>query len=174
MALLFICALWLAPYLGQNPVPNELPRSWSLEEIAKKTPPYGADGRVCVLAWKVVEDERPVRVESCLVFKVLSKNKGYCLAHLCRDPAQEKAEWHLSMTHVKGEKGTKYYPGADILHAKRFEARPGNKELYGSLSFEEVNWSFEQETGWKFVSCGVCEKSWQAAIGEKPTQFFGR
>jgi hypothetical protein len=26
----------------------------------------------------------------------------------------------------------------------------------------------------RFVGCGVCEKSWQEAIGEKPTRFFGR
>jgi hypothetical protein len=174
-ASLFIGAVWPAPYAQEKPVPNELPRTWSLDEIAKETPSYGVDGRVFVLAWKIMEDHRPLRVESCLVLKVLDKNEGYCLAHLFRHPSQKKPEWHLSTTHaIGGEMGTKYFTGLDIFHAKRFKARPGNKELYAALSFEEVNWTFAQEKGWKFVSCGVCEKSWQEVIGDKPTQFFGR
>jgi hypothetical protein len=75
---------------------------------------------------------------------------------------------------VTGEEGTKYFPGLEILHCKRFKNRPGNKELYASLSWEDVGWSFGQEEGWKFVSCCVCEKNWQAVTGEAPTQFFGR
>jgi hypothetical protein len=166
--------VWMATCPREQPVLNELPRSWSLEEIAKETPPYGTEGRVYVLAWKVVEDDRPLRVESCLVLKVLSKRGGYSLAHLFRHPADKKPTWRLAMTHVTGEKGTKYYPGLWLFHARRFKERPGNKELYAALSLEEVNWTFEQEKGWRFVGCGVCEKSWQEALGEKPTRFFGR
>ena len=156
-------------------VPNELPRSWNLDDIAKATPPYGTKDPVYVLAWKVMQDERPLRVESCLVLKVFDKNEGYCLAHLYRHPTVEKPEWQLSMIHAMGGKGTTFYPaGSWLFHSERFKKKPGNKELYAALSFGKVNWSFEQEKGWKFVSCGVCEKSWQEAIGEKPTQFFGR
>jgi hypothetical protein len=154
-------------------ITDGLPRSWSLEEIEKQTPPYGAKGRVYVLAWKVMEDDRPLRVESCLVLKALDKN-GYSLAHLYRHPADKKPEWCLSWLHITGEEGTKYFPGLEILHCKRFKNRPGSKELYASLSWEDVGWSFEQEEGWKFVSCCVCEKNWQAVTGEAPTQFFGR
>src|SRR5688572_16148480 len=53
------------------PVPNELPRAWSLEEIALQMPPFETPGRVYVLAWSIVEDERPLRVERCLALKVL-------------------------------------------------------------------------------------------------------
>lgn len=38
-------------------VPNELPRSWRLDEIAKATPPYGTEDPVYVLAWAITEDE---------------------------------------------------------------------------------------------------------------------
>jgi hypothetical protein len=68
----------------------------------------------------------------------------------------------------------KYYPGLWLFHATQFKKRPTNKKLYAALSFEEVDWTFRQEKGWKFVSCGVCEKSWQEVTGEKPTKFFGR
>jgi hypothetical protein len=168
------CAAGSPASAQEKPVPNELPRSWSLKEIAKETPPYRAEGRVYVLAWKVVEDERPLRVESCLALRVLDENKSYCLAHLYRHPAQKKPQWQLGMTHVTGKEGTKYFPGLDIMHVKRFKSRPSNKELYAALAFEEVNWSFEFPEGWKLVGCGVCEKSWQEAIGEKPSRFFGR
>ena len=155
-------------------VPNELPRSWSIEEIGKESPPYGAEGRVYVLAWQILEDDRPMRVESCLVLQIFEKEQEYTLSHLYRHPDAKKPEWQLSMTHVSGEKGTKYYPGLWLFHAKRFKARPTNKDIYRALSMEEVNWRFELEKGWRFVGCGVCEKSWEEAIGERPTRFFGR
>src|SRR5262245_30834736 len=92
-------------------VPTELPPSWSLEDIAKESPPYGTNDPVHVLAWKIVEDERPLRVESCLVLKVLGRNNGYTLSHLFRHPAGKKPEWQLSVAHVSGKEGTKYFPG---------------------------------------------------------------
>jgi hypothetical protein len=171
--LLATCAAWPADCPREKSVPNELPRSWSLEEVAKATPPYGVKGRVYVLAWRIQEDERPLRVESCLVLRVLEKNKGYCLAHLHRHPADKNPKWDLSISHVSGEKGTKYWPGLWIMHAKSFKNRPGNKEVYAALSWENVDWRFDLNKGWKIVSCGVCEKSWLEATGEKPTKFFG-
>ncbi|WP_020472832.1 hypothetical protein [Zavarzinella formosa] len=154
-----------------KPAPNELPRSWSLEEIDKQMPGPRGD-RVYVLAWKIVEDDRPLRVESCLAIRVFDKNEGYGLWHLWRHPADKNLKWQVAYTHVTGEKNTKYFPGLDLLHAKQFKNRPGNKELYASLTFEEVNWSFELEKDWKVVGCGVCEKSWEEVIGEKPAKFF--
>ena len=158
-------------------VPNELPRSWRLDEIATKTPPFMAEGRVYCLAWKVVEDDRPLRVESCLVLKVLneqSETGRWCLAHLYRHPKDTKPEWKLSITHVSGERGTKYFPGLWLVSVKRFKERPGNKELYAALALEEMDWTFELDKGRKLIGCGVCERSWQEAVGEKPTRFFGR
>ncbi|HEV3144624.1 MAG TPA: hypothetical protein VGZ47_12115 [Gemmataceae bacterium] len=160
-----------------QPVPNELPRSWSVEEIAKATPPYGAEGKVYVLAWAVREDQLPFRVEICLAMKVLDKDDGYgrwCLAHLYRHPADKNPEWRLSAIHVTGAKGTDYYPGLWILQSKRFKEQPGNKQVYAACSLVEVGWTFENDKGWRFVSCCVCEQSWKAAIGEKPTRFFGK
>jgi hypothetical protein len=156
------------------PAPTEPPCSWGAKEIGKQAPPYGVKGRVYVLAWKFMEDERPLRVDSLLVLKVLEKNEGYHLTHLYRHPDDKKPEWRLSTTHVSGKQGTKYYPGLMLFHHKAFEKKPGNKELYAALSPEEIDWAFELEEGWKCVSCGVCEKNWEEAIGEKPTRFFGR
>jgi hypothetical protein len=78
------------------------------------------------------------------------------------------------MTHVTGKEGTKYFPGLWLFHSERFKARPTNKDLYAALGFEQVNWRFDLEKGWQFVGCGVCERNWLEAVGEKPTRFFGQ
>ncbi len=188
--LLTVCVICSTAYSQkpEKPIPNELPRSWNLEEIAKATPPYGTEGPVYVLAWQVLEDDRPWlrrrRVAASALRTVLTTKTtdtaqvGACLRidilGIVRHPGGKEPEWQLSMIHVLGEKDGKLDTGRWIFHSKRFKTRPGNKELYAALSHTEVGWSFEQENGWKFVSCGVCEKSWQEVIGEKPTRFFGR
>jgi hypothetical protein len=174
--LLLSCTAWAAESRPAVCVPNEVPRSWSRKEIHEAALPP-ASGAAYVLAWQIVEDERPLRVESCLVLTLTKNEKGkqvWCLTHLYRHPAEEKPRWRLSMSHLTGAKGTKYWPGLWLWHYKQFNSRPSNKEVYAALSPEEVNWSFTLDTGWRYVSCGVCEKTWQAALGEKPTRFFGR
>ena len=166
-----------AVFPAEQPDPNDLPKSWDIAEIQKATPPYGADGQVYVLAWKVEEDDRPLKVERCLVLRVLDKDDGYgrwCLASLYRHPDDKTPEWRLSMIHVLGEKGTKTYPGMWIHHSKRFKEKPGNKELYATLPLEDIRWSFDPDKDWKLVNSGVCEKNWETAIGEKPTKFFSK
>jgi hypothetical protein len=177
LSLLAITVTGCSPHRSQHrPVPNELPRSWSLEDISKATPLSTAGGRVYVLAWKVVQDERPVRVERCLVMRVLDLNDGdgrWILAHLARRPDEDNPEWRVATSHISGKPGTKYFPGLTVRHYKRFKDQTGNKDVYASLSKEEVAWSFGQDTDCKFVGCAVCENSWQAALGESPTLFFG-
>jgi hypothetical protein len=160
---------------NQPPVPNGLPRSWNLEEIEKASPPREGTGQVYALAWKVEQDEQGHRVESCLTMRVLDWDDGegrWCLGCLSRDPDAEKPKWRLPTVHVTGKPGTEYFPGLWIPdYHKRFKGRPGNKEVYDSVS--AIGWSFTQRAGRKIVGCGVCEESWQAALGEKPTEFFG-
>lgn len=157
-------------------VPNELPRAWDIEQIAKGAPPQ-VPSRVYVLAWAVMEDERPFRVERCLVLRVLDKDDGFGrwhLNHMYRHPHDKVPAWRQSVSHFSYPMGHKYFPGLWVAHYKRFKQKPTNKDIYASFGVEEVDWSFGQPDRFKFVSCAVCEKSWEAAIGEKPTQFFGR
>lgn len=161
--------------------PHGIPSSWNLDEIARETPPYGYEGMkgVYVLAWAIREDDRPLKVEECVVMRVLEEDDGqgrWCLAHLWRQPDSRNAKWKLSTIHVSGAEGTKYWPGMWIHHAVRFKTRPTNKELYASLAdgLEGVRWSFELDPGWRYIDCGVCEQNWQTVTGEKPTQGFKR
>jgi hypothetical protein len=191
MLLVALCAAYATAWpqgKAEKLVPNELPRAWSLKEIANKTPPYGAKGRVYVLAWMVREEERSrsglslvlddarggFQVESCLVLKVLDEDDGHgrwCLATLYRHPGNEKPEWRLSMAHYGPKPGAKSPVGHWVHHAMRLKTQPKNKELYAALP--DLDWRFEQSRDWRYVSCCVCEKSWQEAIGERPTRFFG-
>ena len=167
-----------SPVLSQDKtVSNQISRLVRLDDIPTRAPPYGKEGVVHVLAWKVMRGADGRRGEACLVMKVLEKDDGYgrwCLACLSRNPADKEPQWALTFAHLLGEKGSKHFLGRWVLHAKRFKDRPGNKEIYDSFSIEEVNWSFELQAGIGLVGCGVCEESWKAVIGEEPTRFFSQ
>jgi hypothetical protein len=161
---------------NQIPIPDELPRSWDLKELERQVPPYGAKGRVYVLAWKAYGDEQPLTGGSCLVMRVLDKDYGgdrWCLQHLYRSPREKKPRWRISMIHVQTDNPK--FIGLWLFHSKWFKERPKNKEIYASLSpVEGVNWRFTRPTAWKFSQCRVCERNWEAVTGEKPTRFFGK
>jgi hypothetical protein len=150
---------------GLLPLPaSEIPPSWSLAEIQNRArPPY--PGRVHVLAWQIIEDDRPLRVEQCLVLKVLDQDDGsgrWCLSHLYRHPDDETPIWELSQVcHYKAQRQ---------IHSKRLKQPPSNETIYASL--HDVAWKFDLDAGWKSVDCRVCEKTWLAAVGEKPNRFF--
>ncbi len=152
---------------------NELPRAWDLAEIERATPPYGAGGTVYVLAWKVEEDNRPLRVETCLVLKDLGEDNEHgrwCLAHLYRHPLDKDRTWQCPFWVSPPPPFGPEKP-ATIDYAKRFKTKPKNKDIYESL--KDVQWQFALEKDWKLVGCAVSERTWEAAIGEKPTRFFG-
>jgi hypothetical protein len=163
----------VANLIASNPewvVPNELPRNWKMADIAAAAYP-ARGGRVYVLAWQIQQDDRPLRVESCLVVKVSGDGKKYTLTHLYRHPDDKEPKWKLSMLHAIGEAG---HAGRLYLHSMTFDGRPGNKELYAALKSLDVFWQWEPGSGCQFIGCGVCEASWQAITKEKPTRFFGK
>lgn len=153
--------------------PNELPRGFLRDDIARAAPPYGCDdARTHVLAWIVRQDERPLRVESCLVLKVLkedSERGRYCLSHIYRHPNAAEPEWRLPPLWISPPGDV---PIVTIEHFKRFKEKPTNKAVAGML--KDVQWSFAFEKGWQVIGCGVCEVAWERATGERPTKFFER
>src|SRR5262245_17164448 len=56
--------------LAAGCAPQVPPDSWSLRQIAREGAPYEEGERVLLLAWEIVEDDRPLRVESALVMRV--------------------------------------------------------------------------------------------------------
>src|SRR5688500_1530929 len=116
--LLSVCALGLAaapPAVG----PDEVPTAWRMDEIKEAV--GDPDCRAHVLAWKVKQDERPLRVESCLVLTVHARRDGssyWGLTHLYRHPLAEKPEWQQSMCHVADRNG-----GLWFIHRTTFRKR---------------------------------------------------
>jgi hypothetical protein len=152
----------------------ELPRTWELKDIAAEAPPYGAEGKVYVLAWLIKEDDRPLRVESCLVLKDLGKDDEHgrwCLSHLYRHPDGRDNAWTLPPLWVSPPPPLGPKEPVAIDHAKRLKKKPTNKDVYEAA--KDVQWRFAVDEGWKLLSCAVCERNWFAAVGEKPTRFFG-
>lgn len=118
----------------------------------------------------VRQDDRPFRVESCLVLKVVKEggeHGRYCLSHVYRHPCAAETEWRLPPMWISPPG---VVPIVTVDYFKRFKEKPTNKGLAAML--KDVQWSFEFEKGWQVVACGVCELDWERATGEKPTTFF--
>jgi hypothetical protein len=165
----------VAPLGSQNLDADGLPLSWDVKQIEKDAPNSVVPGRFYVLAWRAsawTYMGKECRQESCLALRVFGKSEPdrWDIYHLYREPLEKDPRWHISMHHATG--GEAGPTGMWYLHTKVFKSRPGNKEIYDSLSMSStgVNWRFER--GDNCVGCGVCEKNWQEAIGEKPTRFF--
>ena len=88
-----------AKLVDEHAVPTkELPKEWDLDEIVDAMPPRSDDGPTHVLAWKIIEDNRPWRVDYCLAIKQLrnptEKQEHWVLASLARAPRNDK-DWHF-------------------------------------------------------------------------------
>jgi hypothetical protein len=165
--------LW--PARSQDREHDGLPRSFDVKKIEEDAPNSGVPGSFYVLCWHTsawTYEGKEYRQESCLALRVFGKDKPerWDLYHLYRRPFDKDPSWHLSMRHATG--GEAGPTGRWYFDFKVFKSHPGNKEIYDSLSSSStgVNWRFER--GDNCVGCGVCEKSWQEAISEKPTRFF--
>ena len=155
--------------LAQGCGANAPPASWTLKQIEKESPPFLKGERPILLAWSILEDDRPLRVENALVAR--HSPDGYLIEHLYRHPEDKPPAWNLAMTHVSPMQGSNQ-PGFMIFHQDLFDHRPSNDEIYASLKPELVDWSFEVEEGWKLLGGGVCEPNWIALTGEKPTKRY--
>jgi hypothetical protein len=163
------------PLCSQQPEADTLPRSWDVKQIEKDAPNSVVPGRFYVLAWHASAWTylgKEYQEERCLALRLFGKGQSdrWDLYHLYRRPHEKGSRWNLSMHHATG--GEAGLTGRWYFHAKVFTSRPGNKEIYDSLSLSStgVNWKFER--GDDCAGCGVCQKNWQEAIGEKPTRFF--
>jgi hypothetical protein len=138
----------------QVPAPTkEMPKAWRLEDIADAAPPRSDDGPTHVLAWKIVEDDRPLRVEYCLVLKELkkpTKDQGrWVLASLARNPAKGK-EWNFVTIWITPDPEFKNPPF--IMHVEEFKDRPMNAEIYRFM--DKYRWTLGADIDWKLIDGG--------------------
>ena len=147
---------------------DTLPSSWTARS---RRPAAGRGGRAFyVLTWRVKEDDRPLRVESCLVLKDLGEDDGHgrwCLALLFRHPAAEDAAWRVPVNFPppvpKGQ------PVAAAPESSTLEDRPGNAGVCKFL--KQVRWQVTREEDWRLLGGAVRPRTWRADVGEKPPAF---
>jgi hypothetical protein len=149
---------------------KEIPGAWRPKDIADAAPPRSNAGPTHVLAWKVIEDDRPLRVEYCLVLKELKKptrDQGrWVLASLARNSAERK-EWDFVTIYITPDPEGKNPPF--IMHVEEYKDRPKNAEIYRFM--DKYSWTLGAEAGWRLVDGGVCA-AWEKVVGEKPTRAF--
>jgi len=116
---------------------DELPPHWDLDEIARQRRRMAPTSRPCA-AGTILEDDRPLRLEACLVLR------GY--------EGRRRLRWRTSiairMLRNRRDAGrnalirrtdSKYWPGLEVLHAKRFERRgPVTRHLAACLTTSTV------------------------------------
>jgi hypothetical protein len=117
------------------------------------------------------------------VLRVLDQDDArgrWCLAHLYWQAATSDSLGFTSPARWEVGRFFGAYRDKDgrvwdrlVFNEKWFKARPGNREVYAALSFDEVHWDFKLRGGWVLVAGGVCEGNWHAAVGERPARFFG-
>jgi hypothetical protein len=149
---------------------SELPEGWRLDEIDKAMPPYSAGGTTYVLAWKIVEDDRPLRVEQCIALKHINETGGgdqWVLASLYRHPKLRNL-WEVATLAAAPDPAFK--ERTEIRQRQFFLARPNNREVYATMDDWRWNLGADADKDFKLVAGRVCERAWQAGVGQKPTK----
>jgi hypothetical protein len=159
----------------QTTVNDNLPKGWRIEEIAQAAHPLCVPRDTHVLAWKSVEDERPLRIDECLVLCCLKKDgreESWHLVSLYRHPRDgEGAKWEVEIVHMgPGYKG--FEMGAWVWHSERFANRPSNKEIYAFMDMDEFRWHLGADRGFKLLGGAICGDTWKAVVKETPTRDF--
>jgi hypothetical protein len=173
MGMTLACLIW---FTGEQPPStkmrqtSELPEGWRLEDIDKAIPPYRVRGTTFVLAWKIVEDDRPLCAEQCLVLKHMEetdRKERWVLASVYRHPKLRNV-WELSMLATAPD--PLFREPSEIWHYQYLVRRPTNKDVYNFM--DDVNWKLDADKGYRLVDGRVCQRAWEAGVGEKPTRSF--
>lgn len=143
---------------------DRLPQSWSPNELAHAAMDEGevaAEARI--LIWQIMEDERPLYVESAIVWLRLegAGRRRWILAHVYRHPRQPQPppEWRLSVVF-------------DAPHTPRrvFDHAPKNDEIYEFM--RDTWWKFAPENGFRLLDASVCAEAWKTVTGQEPTKSY--
>jgi hypothetical protein len=158
-------------FTGERPPASDLPDGWRLQDIHEAMPPNNPGGKTYVLAWKIEEDERPLRLEHCLALKHTEEPGGdrWVIACLYRQPTLRNL-WQVA---VRAAAPDMAFPErAELRQTEYFTSRPTNQQVYDFIDF--VHWTFGADEDWKLIDGRVCEQTWTSAVGEKPTRDFAK
>lgn len=161
VAVVAVGLAWVRHFSGR------LPAGWDPEEfqyaVRQQVDPDGrAKVRAELLAWHIMEDDRPLLVDSALVWACVESDKDvrWALLELYRHP-RDSPHWYLS----------------DVSHGPRalefFNQPPKNAEIYRFVDRLFYDDFFKQPSpGFHNLSSEVCTRTWLSVTGEQPTRFF--
>ena len=170
IALLVVAACRAAAPAPVVPVHNSVPviaescappADFLPAEMAKATR-NGGGGEVRILAWQQTIDDRPLRIDSALIW-TKSAGSGYGLAHLYRHPDDGPgAPWHVMMI----------YDAPGFVGQESYAAPPTHAELDALVA--ESRWEFGPEQDFKLVASGLCADAWVKSFYEQPWHAYKR
>ncbi len=140
---------------------DRLPQSWSLNELAHAAMDDGeVAAEVRILIWQIMEDDRPLYVESAIVWFRL-EDGCWMLAKLYRHPREPHPPpvWQLALVCDAPQ-----IPRMDFDHA------PTNDEIYKFL--RDSWWEFAPAGGFRLLDASVCAGAWKTVTGQEPTKFY--
>ncbi len=156
------------PVLPHNTVPivaetcASPPADWHLTEMANVAIGGTSDARddVRVLAWQQTIDDRPLRIDSALLW-IKSAHAGYWLAHVYRHPDDgPKAPWNQAMI----------YDAPDFRGEESFSVPPTRAQLDDFASHSDFQFGPEQD--FTLVAYGMCPETWMKSFGERPWHVY--
>ncbi len=140
---------------------EKLPASWKLDEMVTIAGArYGVKSAQAarVLAWKIEEDDRPLRIDAVLLWLRVDKRWG--LANLYRHPLDgPNAPWHVSMVY-----------DVPYVGEQTFDHAPNRSDLEGFLT--DTWWNWEGRSGFKLLDGEVCPEAWKTAFGAAPWHHY--
>lgn len=151
---------------------DRLPVNWNLAEIKKAA--YGF-GESKVLAWSILEDNRPLRVENCLVGNIAGEGEEWRIIVLFRRPLSKNKfwhKWHVPAMHVTYPKGHRLFPGFWHSGFELFEGHPSDKDVVVFLSRPTISWSFTTDAKWRLIDSHISPGNWKWFTGELPSSEF--
>ncbi|MFT3696399.1 MAG: hypothetical protein QM831_24880 [Kofleriaceae bacterium] len=129
-----------------------LPRGWNPGDMTHDANPR-------VLAWISTVDDRPLVVDSALVWSPAADGKGGTISNHYRHPKDDNT-WHESMIYDA--------PGFESMHT--WNHTPTRAEADGF--FDATAFEFQPSGGFKQIASGICEDTWRAAFGVAPWRTF--
>jgi hypothetical protein len=118
-----------------------------------------------MLAWKVIEDERPLRVHYCILWIRLNNPNEWVLVNVARNrySLQPWSPWsRIRQTYFTSDMANPFlfYP----FWIKFFDHSPTTPEIETFLVANQ--WSSLE--GFKLVDGEICTKAWKNVTGEEP------
>ena len=164
--LTFVVAFSISSYLWLNPKP-EIPESWNLDEIVSAANRQ-ADNVVesDILAWVVEEDDRPLNVESCILWFRLQHPSGKTIYRVCRlfRHPNWRNRWRLSDFGLVCKSPPTSSQILNFMDQTNWNWKVGNRDK--GLGLDPATGNLIINSVFRFIDGRVCTNAWKRRTGQ--------